>query len=103
MFKQKCFICGTKDNKDNMQRGEIKYHLFSAKFNYFHTKCLQDVICKPDDYPKDQIERALSCHDFLVSMKRYNLRKLEEQKREDRYLKSRLIIAQDTLECIKKK
>ena len=109
----KCYICESKDNKINMQKGKCNYKSINAilniisfgvipdKYNYFHRQCLEAVICDPEYYTKEQVERALECYDFILSQKVQKLKKLQEKERLDKVLKSRITLAQSTLKCKK--
>ena len=109
----RCYICNGKDDKVNMQKGRCDYKsirsiltiisggIIPDKFHYFHKPCMESVICEPTVFTSEEVERALECHDFLESEKRNNIRKLERREREAKLLKSRITLAQSTLECLK--
>ena len=102
----KCYICTVSDDKINMQEGKQIFRLINIfdfmpmKHQYFHRQCLQSVICEPQDYPEEMVNRALECHDYIMEQREHKRLVDKREKATARHLELRLGAAQDHLECL---
>ena len=92
IFQHKCFICGSRDEKENMEYAS--YGIYGNSKHYYHLQCVETVICDPENYTHRTVDRALWCHDsFLV-------RKMEDTLKAQN-LKKQIDSAQENLECLR--
>ena len=67
--------------------------IYNGSKRYFHLQCIDDVICYPEQFSHNIVDRALWCHDEFKHEKA--LHEKEIMKRA-----SRVTDAQETLECL---
>ena len=86
MFKKvKCYLCRKKDLKENMIL--IYYGIYSNNIEYYHDKCLKEIILNPEKYNTIMVDRALWCFENKkLNEKKIKERKEKEQQRLDKVL-----------------
>ena len=89
---KKCFICGARDEKANMECGV--YGIYGDKKRYFHVKCVETVICDPEEYTTRAVDKALWCHENKI-------KRLKEDETAKKIKNLRITNAQESIECIK--
>ena len=79
-FTKRCIFCKGTDGVKYIEAFGIYGVLVSG--NWYHEKCLNEIVCEPEKYPSIVVDRAIDIIDRIKEMKKikdYRTKKILEQ------------------------